>query len=141
MIRVSEENFNTDLEVKKMLEKHPDIGGLVNFIGVVRNVGYKDGDEKEVNKLDFEGYVPMATKKLEELANRAMEQFNIIDVTMIHRIGTLKVGENIVLIVVGASHRKEAFLACEFLIDKLKEEVPIWKKEFAKDGSYWVEQH
>jgi molybdopterin synthase catalytic subunit len=53
----------------------------------------------------------------------------------------LKVGDNIVLIVVGAKHRKEAFLACEYLIDSLKEKVPIWKKEFSKDGSYWVEQH
>jgi molybdopterin synthase catalytic subunit len=83
----------------------------------------------------------MASKKLEELKNRAIEKFNIIDATLIHRIGTLKVGDNIVLIVVGAKHRKEALLACEYLIDSLKEEVPIWKKEFSKDGSYWVEQH
>ncbi|MBA2850362.1 molybdopterin synthase catalytic subunit [Methanococcus maripaludis] len=141
MIRVSNEDFNVDVETKALLKEHPEMGGLVNFVGVVRNVGYDKGVEKEAEFIEFECYEQMASKKLEELKNRAIEKFNIIDATLIHRIGTLKVGENIVLIVVGAKHRKEAFLACEYLIDSLKEEVPIWKKEFSKDGSYWVEQH
>ncbi|ABO34672.1 molybdopterin synthase subunit MoaE [Methanococcus maripaludis C5] len=141
MIRVSNEDFNVDVETKALLKEHPEIGGLVNFVGVVRNVGYDKGVEKEAEFIEFECYEQMASKKLEELKNRAIEKFNIINATLIHRIGTLNVGENIVLIVVGAKHRKEAFLACEYLIDSLKEEVPIWKKEFSKDGSYWVEQH
>ncbi|ABR54456.1 molybdopterin biosynthesis MoaE protein [Methanococcus vannielii SB] len=141
MIRVSNEDFNIDIETKALLEKYPNIGGIVNFVGVVRNVGYDKGIEKNAEYLEFECYDKMAEKKLEELKNKAIEQFGIIDATLIHRIGKLSVGENIVLIIVCAKHRKEAFLACEYLINNLKKEVPIWKKEFSKDGSYWVEQH
>lgn len=141
MIRVSEEDFNIEFETKELLKKHPEIGGIVTFVGVVRNVGYDKNVEKEAEYLEFECYEKMAEKKLEELKNRAVSEFNIVDATLIHRIGKLKISDNIVLIVVGAKHRKEAFLACEYLIDNLKKEIPIWKKEFSKDGSYWVEQH
>ncbi|EHP88841.1 molybdenum cofactor biosynthesis protein MoaE [Methanotorris formicicus] len=139
MIKITKEDFNVEEEVKKLVEKHKSIGGVVTFVGIVRNVGIKDGEEKEVEKLEFECYEKMAIKKLEEIREEAMKRYNIIDAIIIHRIGTLEVGEKIVLISVGAKHRKDAFLACEYLIDELKKVVPIWKKEFAKDGSYWVE--
>ncbi|MDK2790711.1 MAG: molybdopterin synthase catalytic subunit [Methanothermococcus sp.] len=139
MIEVTRENFSVDEEIKKMLDKHKDIGGIVSFVGVVRNVGYYKGEEKEVEKLEFECYEEMAKKKLDELKKSALDKYSIIDVTLIHRIGELKVGDRVVLILVGAKHRKDAFLACEYLIDELKKVVPIWKKEYAKDGSYWVE--
>ena len=139
MIKITKEDFNVEEEIKKMLEKNKSIGGVVTFVGVVRNVGIKDGEEKVVEKLEFECYEKMAIKKLEEIKEEAMKKYDIIDAIIIHRMGTLKVGEKIVLIAVGAKHRKDAFLACEYLINELKKVVPIWKKEYAKDGSYWVE--
>ncbi len=92
-------------------------------------------------RLDFEHYPGMAEKKLGEIRERAIREFGVIDATIIHRIGTMPVGENIVLIVVAAAHRDEAFRACRFCIDELKRITPIWKKETTPEGEVWVEEH
>jgi molybdopterin synthase catalytic subunit len=94
-----------------------------------------------VVKLKFEHYSGMAEKRLEELKETAMRKFNIIEASIIHRYGEIPAGENIVLIVVGAMHRVDAFKACRWLIDELKQIVPIWKKEFTKNGEVWVKEH
>ncbi|NOZ77370.1 MAG: molybdenum cofactor biosynthesis protein MoaE, partial [Euryarchaeota archaeon] len=95
----------------------------------------------EVEKLVFEHYPGMAEKKLAELRERALEDFDVIEVSIVHRTGEIMPGENIVLIVVGAEHRADAFDACRWLIDELKKLVPIWKKEYSPDGQVWVEEH
>lgn len=112
-------------------EKH---GGLVTFTGAVRD--HSKG--KQVSKLEYEAYAPMAEKKLREIADEARAQWPGIQVAVLHRVGTLFPGDLAVVIAVSAPHRKEAFRACEQVIDRLKEDVPIWKKEFAEDGEVWV---
>ena len=115
---ITEEGFSIDELVRKM--KKPEIGAIVTFLGVVRN---------EIKGMEVEVYEEMAEEVLEKLKQEALKKFEIETVEIVHREGSLKVGENIVVILVGAKHRKDAFRACEYLIDELKERVPIWKKE------------
>lgn len=109
-------------------------GGLVTFTGAVRDHSHG----KTVTKLEYEAYVPMAEKKLAEIGAEAAGKWPGTRVAVVHRVGTLLPGELAVVIAVSAPHRKEAFRACEYVIDRLKEDVPIWKKEFAADGEVWV---
>jgi len=117
---ITKEDFSIDELVRKM--KKPEIGAIVTFLGVVRAGGGMKGMNVEV-------YKDMAVDELEKLEREAREKFEIEAVEIVHREGSLKVGENIVVILVGAKHRKDAFRACEYLIDELKKRVPIWKKE------------
>lgn len=132
MIRIQREDFSVEEFVDLMRGR--DVGAIVTFLGVVR--GFSRG--RNVFELEYEVYHEMALKTLEEIRKEAIERFNVKDVFIIHRFGRLKVGERIVLIVVGASHRKEAFEACSFCIDEIKRRVPIWKKEKTDVGEYWV---
>lgn len=109
-------------------------GGLVTFTGAVRD--HSKG--KRVTRLDYEAYGPMAEKKLAQIGAEAREKWPGTQVAVLHRVGTLLPGELAVVIAVSAPHRKEAFRACEYVIDRLKEDVPIWKKEYAEDGEVWV---
>jgi molybdopterin synthase catalytic subunit len=109
-------------------------GGLVTFTGVVRD--HSRG--KRVTRLDYEAYAPMAEKKLAAIGAEAREKWPGTEVAVMHRVGTLAPGDLAVVIAVSAPHRKEAFRACEYVIDRLKEDVPIWKKEYAEDGEVWV---
>lgn len=109
-------------------------GGLVTFTGAVRDHSHG----KKVTRLEYEAYAPMAQKKLAQIGEEAREKWPGTEVAVLHRLGTLTPGELAVVIAVSAPHRKEAFRACEYVIDRLKEDVPIWKKEFAEDGEVWV---
>lgn len=112
-------------------------GGNVLFIGTVRN----QTQGKEVIKLDFEAYKPMAKKEMNKIAERLLEKWPVTSVSIHHRIGTLHIGEIAVIISVSSPHRVASFEACQFAIDTLKETVPIWKKEFFEDGAIWVAAH
>jgi molybdopterin synthase catalytic subunit len=138
MIKIQSENFSIEEEVEKVKSTSNKIGGVVVFLGTARDFTENTGD---VEKLEFEYYPGMAEKKLEELRKTAIEKFEIIEVSIIHRYGEIPAGENIVLIVVAAMHRKDAFEACKWLIDELKQIVPIWKKEHTKTGKVWVTDH
>jgi len=94
-----------------------------------------------VYSINFEQYAGMAEAAMQALRDEAMASFDILDVRMVHRVTTVYAGDQIVLIAVGAKHRKPAFEACEWLIDTLKQRVPIWKKETTPDGESWVSQH
>lgn len=109
-------------------------GGLVHFVGTVRN--HNKG--KHVTKLEFEAFEPMAIKEMSKIAERCLEQFEIEKIAIYHRLGNLLIGEEPVIISVSAPHRKAAFDACSYAIDTLKETVPIWKKEFYDNGSVWI---
>lgn len=113
----------------------PEDGAIVVFEGVVRN----RARGKSVRYLEYHAYEAMALKKLEELSARAKETFAVRDISILHRLGRLHHGECSVAIVVSSAHRAPAFDACRFVIDNLKETVPIWKKEFYEDGEIWVE--
>lgn len=136
-VRILEEDFSVDAEIKKVKAVSGRIGGIVTFLGTVRDFS----EDRDVKKLVFEHYADMAVEKLEELRGEALEKFEIIEVAMLHRKGELEAGENIVLIVVAAEHRRNAFSACTWLIDELKRVVPIWKKEITAEGEAWVEEH
>ncbi len=134
-IRIQQQPFSIEEEIIKIKTLSNRIGGIVSFLGTARD--FSKGHE--VQKINFEHYPKMAEKALIEIYEKALNGFNIIGVTIIHRIGTIAVGENIVLIVVAAEHRKDAFFACAWCIDELKRTAPIWKRETTPEGTVWVE--
>ena len=107
------------------------------FIGTIRN----KNQGKEVNALTMEAYSPMAVKQIERLIESAGEKWPILKTVVCHRTGPLEIGDIAVIIGVTCVHRAEAFAACQWLIDTLKKEVPIWKNEFYTDGSSWLVPH
>ena len=115
--------------------KRPEDGAAAVFEGIVRN--HTRG--RRTLYLDYEAYEAMALKQMEELAGRALTDFKIRDVAIVHRLGRLEIGETSVLIVVASAHRAAAFDACRWLIDTLKRTVPIWKKEHFEDGAVWAD--
>ena len=115
--------------------KQPEDGAAVVFEGVVRN----NTRGRRTTYLEYESYEDMALKELGALVEKALAQFKVRDVTIIHRLGRLEIGETSVLIVVAAAHRGAAFDACRWLIDTLKRTVPIWKKEYFEDGAVWAD--
>lgn len=114
-----------------------EAGGICLFIGTIRN----KNQGKEVNALTMEAYSPMAVKQIERLIESAGEKWPILKTVVCHRTGPLKIGDIAVIIGVTCVHRAEAFAACQWLIDNLKKEVPIWKNEFYTDGSSWLVPH
>jgi molybdopterin converting factor subunit 1 len=120
--------------ILKQIKRSED-GAAAVFEGIVRN--HTRG--RRTLYLDYEGYEPMALKQMEELAERALADFKIRDVAIVHRLGRLEIGETSVLIVVASAHRAAAFDACRWLIDALKRTVPIWKKEHFEDGAVWAD--
>ena len=113
-----------------------DQNGAVNtFLGVTRN----STDGRAVVKLEYECYLPMAQKKLEEIKNEAVRKWEISSVAIGHRIGTLDIGETSLVVAVAGPHRAAVFEVCQYIVDRIKEIVPIWKKEFFEDGAIWVE--
>ncbi len=115
--------------------KRGDDGAVVVFEGIVRN----QTRGRCTLYLEYESYEKMALQEMEKLASKALEQFQIRDVAIVHRLGRLEIGETSVLIVVASAHRAAAFEACRWLIDTLKRTVPIWKKEFFEDGAVWAD--
>ncbi len=136
-IRIQKGPFSLDEEIERLKKSSSAIGAIVTFLGATRDVS----QGKRVSKLEFEHYPGMAEKKLEDIRARALKDYGVIDVVIIHRVGVLPVGENIVLIAVAAGHRDEAFRACSFCIDELKRITPIWKRETTPEGEVWVEEH
>jgi len=136
-IRIQQGPFSLDEETERLKKSSSAIGAIVTFLGTTRDLSRG----KRVSKLEFEHYPGMAEKKLEEIRERALKDYGVVDAVIIHRVGVLPVGENIVLIAVAAGHRDEAFRACRFCIDELKRITPVWKRETTPEGEIWVEEH
>jgi molybdopterin synthase catalytic subunit len=136
-VRIQEEDFSVEEECRELRKASTRIGGIVSFIGVTRD--FSEG--QDIESIEFDQYASMALKATEEIREKALIRFDIIEVRIVHRVARIPAGEQIVLIVVGAEHRKEAFNACEWCIDTLKETVPLWKKEITPDGESWVTPH
>ncbi len=117
--------------------KDPGCGGIAFFVGTVRNAT----QNKEVKFLDFSAYETMAVKEMQKIAEQAFAKFAIQKIAIHHAKGLLQIGDIPVIIAVSSPHRKDAFEACRFAIDSLKESVPIWKKEHFSDGEVWVNAH
>ncbi|GJL53281.1 MAG: molybdenum cofactor biosynthesis protein MoaE [Nitrospirales bacterium] len=137
LVRVQAEDFSVDEEINRVRARSTRIGGIATFLGTVRD----RSKGRDVRLLTFEHYEGMAQKKLREIRERALQDFDVIEVLVLHRYGAIEIGENVVLIVVGAEHRADAFRACEWCIDELKKITPIWKLEETPEGDVWVEEH
>jgi molybdopterin synthase catalytic subunit len=113
---------------------HPQAGGVVVFLGTVRD----NSRGRRVQFLEYEAYQPMALKEMRRVAADAQQRWPLLGIAIVHRLGHLQVGEVSVAIAVASAHRKDAFEAGRFAIDSLKQTVPIWKKEVWDSGSEWV---
>lgn len=134
MIRVQHEPFDAGLEQQALVAGRTDIGAVVSFTGLVRDFN----ERPEVEALSLEHYPGMTEASLAEIVEVAGQRWQLNAVTLIHRIGRLSPGDPIVLVVVASAHRRDAFEACEFVMDYLKTRAPFWKKEHTASGDYWV---
>lgn len=112
-------------------------GAVTVFIGTVR----AKTNSRKVIRLEYECYEPMAISEINKIIETAKGRWPILKVAIIHRIGTLQLGDEAVVLAVSTPHRKESFEACQFIIDTLKQTVPIWKKEVFESGEEWVSAH
>jgi molybdopterin synthase catalytic subunit len=126
----------TAIALERLLRavRDPGAGAVVTFVGTTRNAN----EGRRVVRLEYEAYGRMATREMETLAATATRRWRLKKVAMVHRIGVVPVGEASVAIAVSAGHRPEAFAACQWLIDRLKEIVPIWKREHFRGGQIWI---
>jgi molybdopterin synthase catalytic subunit len=136
-VRLQQEDFSADAEITALKQVSNRIGGIATFTGCARD--FSEG--REVSELHFEAYDAMALAEMQQLRNAAIEKFGLIEARLVHRIARVVPGDNIVLIAVAAEHRAAAFEACQWLIDELKQRVPIWKKETTPQGDAWVTAH
>jgi len=134
-VRVQTEDFDMAVELTSMRLAGQGVGAVVSFIGQVRDMN--DGDD--IEELTLEHYPGMTEKALEAIETEAKSRWDIIDSLIIHRVGTLKPQDQIVLVAISGAHRGEAFKACEFIMDFLKTQAPFWKKEATNQGERWVE--
>lgn len=135
MIRVQAKDFDTGAALEQLRRNNDGkAGAVVSFIGLVRDLN--DGDS--IREMTLEHYPGMTEKALEIIETTARERWDLSDVVIIHRIGPLSPGDRIVFVAAASAHRKEAFRACEFMIDTLKTDAPFWKKEVTDNGTRWV---
>ena len=134
-VRVQTADFDIGAEIAAMRRGNPNVGAVASFVGVVRD--RNEGDR--VAEMTLEHYPGMTEKALEKIVAETRSRWEIYDALVVHRVGTLKPSDQIVLVVVTGAHRGEAFEACEFLMDYLKTRAPFWKKEATPEGSRWVD--
>ena len=132
MIEITHQPLDPDRVTNQV--KRDSNGAVVTFLGTTRD----SFEGKRVVSLEYEAFEAMALKKLEEIRQELQAEFGIEDIAIAHRIGTVAIGQISLVVAVASPHRKEAFLACHAAVDRLKETVPIWKKEIYEDGSRWV---
>jgi len=132
MFKVTDQPISIDDVVREVVDD--PYGGITTFIGVVR--GNSQG--KKVLYLEYEAYDEMAEKKMREIGDEVCQRWEDSKIAMIHRVGHLEIGEASIVIAVATPHRKEAFEACRYAIDRVKQTVPIWKKEVWEGGETWV---
>lgn len=135
MISIQSENFDVGAEYLTLTEGDTSAGAVVTFVGRVRDLNLGRG----VLGLHLEHYPGMTEKSLQLILDEAASRWDILRCKIIHRVGDLHLGDNIVFVGVTSSHREHAFAAAEFLMDYLKTRAPFWKKELTEQGSVWVE--
>jgi molybdopterin synthase catalytic subunit len=136
-VRLQEEDFSLEAEIAALRASSQRIGGIATFLGCARD--FSEG--RPVSEISFDAYQPMALAEMEKLRAEAITRFGLIEARLVHRLGTVRAGDNIVLIATGAEHRVPALDACHWLIDELKTRAPIWKKEITPQGDAWVTPH
>jgi len=134
MVRIQREDFDIGMETRAIREGNPSIGAIASFVGLMRDMN----NGLPVVDMTLEHYPGMAEKALDGIIGQAKSRWNIIDALVVHRYGTLRPMDQIVLVIVAGSHRADTFNACQFIMDYLKTDAPFWKKESNAEGSHWV---
>ena len=137
-ICIQKDPFNIEKIISNLRKNKPSIGAIVSFIGYVRDFN-KDINTKKLKQMNLEHYPGMTEKTLIKIELNAKSRWSLEDVFIIHRVGKLLPTDPIVAVVVASQHRKNAFEACEFIIDFLKTDAPFWKKEISDQDELWVE--
>lgn len=132
-VSIQQADFDLDAEVGRLRSRCA--GAIATFIGTVRDTSEGPG----LDAMELEHYPGMTERSIESMINEAMERFDLLGARVIHRVGRLLPGEQIVLVAVASAHRRAAFQACEFLMDYLKTQAPFWKKEHTAAGARWVD--
>jgi molybdopterin synthase catalytic subunit len=134
-IIIQTEDFDVSTELHLLRKDLPGIGGINVFVGTVRDVHQGD----VVAAMELEHYPGMTEKSLQDIVEQAKKRWDVLNATIIHRVGKLYPTDQIVLVAVASTHRGDAYSACEFIMDYLKTAAPFWKKETTPDGSRWVD--
>jgi molybdopterin synthase catalytic subunit len=132
MIRLTQEPLDPGAELTRFSADRSQTGAVASFVGLARG-------KKGETALELEAYPGFTEAEIEAIAEAAAKRFSLQDFAVIHRIGKIAAGEAIVLVLTAAAHRREAFAACDFLMDYLKSRAPLWKKEHGESGGQWVE--
>ena len=136
IVRVQAEDFDAGAEIARLRAGHPEVGAIATFVGIVRD---RNGGTDGVATLTLEHYPGMTERSLEAICADACARWPLVDVTVVHRIGTMRPTDQIVFVAASSAHRGAAFDATAFLMDYLKTEAPFWKKEATDTGERWVE--
>ncbi|MBI5827327.1 MAG: molybdenum cofactor biosynthesis protein MoaE [Deltaproteobacteria bacterium] len=136
LVRIQKDGFSMEEEVARVKAAGRGIGAVVAFLGTARD--FSKGES--ITGLDFEHYPGMAEARLRDIRERALKNFDIIEMSIVHRTGRIEIGADIVLIVAASAHRNDAFMACEWAITELKRTTPIWKRETTAKGDVWVSE-
>ena len=136
-VSIQTEDFDLSAEVAALRAGDGGVGAVASFIGTVRD--RNEGAAGEVQRMELEHYPGMTERAIEAMIDEAHRRFDIRAARVIHRVGPLDIGDQIVLVVVSSAHRGQSFQACEFLMDYLKTDAPFWKKEHGSEGARWVD--
>jgi len=134
-IRVQTQAFDAGEELAALHRDNPGVGALASFLGFVRDVN----EAQPVRAMTLEHYPGMTERAIAGIVEEAQARWSLVDVCVVHRVGTLRPSEPIVLVAAASAHRRDAFAACEFIMDYLKTRAPFWKREDTPQGSRWVE--
>lgn len=137
MIRVQENPFDPGAETTLFLSRNSNSGGVATFIGQVRD--FQDNPDQKISVLELEHYPGMTEKELDRICSDARARWPLDDISVIHRYGTMKPGDAIVMVCTASAHRSDAFAACEFIMDWLKTQAPFWKREHTGADTSWVD--
>jgi molybdopterin synthase catalytic subunit len=136
-VRIEPDDFSQDEEIQALQASSKRMGGIATFLGCARD--FSEG--RAVSEISFDAYERMALPEMQKLREEAVARFGLLDARIVHRLGVVRAGDAIVFIAAGAEHRAPALEACRWIIDELKERVPIWKKETTPQGETWVTPH
>ena len=134
-LSVQREDFDCGAEIEAIARGNPRVGAVAAFVGLVREVN----EGAAVGRMTLEHYPGMTEKSISAIVEEARGRWEVIDCTVIHRVGELQPTDRIVFVAVASGHRGDAFAACEFIMDFLKTRAPFWKKEQTREGTHWVE--
>ena len=134
MIKIQQEDFNSEEEINRIKKLHSNVGAVTSFIGYVRN----ENNNKEVRSISLEVYQDMAYKQLKRIIEEATIKWKLLDSLIIHRYGKIDVNSKIVLVACFSKHRIDSFESCNYIMDYLKKDAPFWKNEFYTDKNEWL---